>query len=166
MKKSAYISECGTYRYWLKREWDETLPSMAFVMLNPSKADAENDDHTIRRCIGFAKAWGYGGLVVVNLFAYRSTDPMKLLLAADPIGPKNEATIKDIIGSVEMVVCAWGNGPIVKKLMIKHYAYRPLKGLPGLHYLEVGSTGHPKHPARLSGTLRPISYGSITPQIL
>jgi hypothetical protein len=73
--KSAVISPCGLYRYRLTRTWDAVRWSAAFVMLNPSTADAVDDDPTIKRCVGFAKRWGCGGIVVANLFAFRSADP-------------------------------------------------------------------------------------------
>ena len=78
MIKSAEISPCGLYRYSLTRKWEAWKGTVNFIMLNPSTADAQEDDPTIRRCIGFAKAWGYGGIVVTNLFAYRATNPKEL----------------------------------------------------------------------------------------
>lgn len=87
---TAGISECGTYRYWLCREWSPGLDSLVWLMLNPSTADATQDDPTIRRCMGFARRWGYGGITVVNLYAYRATNPRDLLTAADPVGPEND----------------------------------------------------------------------------
>lgn len=89
MKKGAIISDCQQYRYALWRIWDETKPFVMFIMLNPSKADAETDDNTVRRCIGFAKSWGYGGIYICNLFAYRSTDPKVLLKVDNPFGDQN-----------------------------------------------------------------------------
>ena len=71
---AAGISECGCYRYWLTRTWNPRRATLCWVLLNPSTADADRDDPTIRRCQGFARSWGYGGIVVVNLFAYRATD--------------------------------------------------------------------------------------------
>ena len=81
MKRSAEISECGKYRWWLRRRWADG-PVVCFVMLNPSTADAEQDDPTIRRCIGFAQAWGCGALEVRNLFPFRATNPADMLKAA------------------------------------------------------------------------------------
>jgi hypothetical protein len=90
IERTARISECGTYRYWLTRGWDDTRPALLFVMLNPSTADASIDDPTIRRCVGFARRDGYGSVAVANLFAYRATDPKALLTCADAVGPLND----------------------------------------------------------------------------
>src|SRR5712664_2208515 len=87
--RSAGFSCCGLYRYWLRRHWDAELPPVCFVMLNPSTADAERDDPTIRRCCGFSRRWGYGGIVVVNLYAFRTSDPCCLRNAVHPVGPEN-----------------------------------------------------------------------------
>lgn len=86
----AVISGCGTYRYRLWRVWDDCLPVMVWVMLNPSTADADADDPTIRRCVGFAKRLGFGSIDVLNLFALRSTDPAALWRHPDPRGPDND----------------------------------------------------------------------------
>ena len=95
MKKGATISECGLYRYSLTRVWDDVLPMCIFVMLNPSTADADIDDPTIRRCINFAKREGCGSLMVVNLFAYRATSPADMKAAVDPIGSGNPTTLEE-----------------------------------------------------------------------
>lgn len=92
MEKTAIISEDEKYRYQLSRCWDETKPRILFIMLNPSTADANIDDPTIRRVISFAKSWGYGGVYVGNLFAFRSTDPKGLKQIADPVGENNMST--------------------------------------------------------------------------
>lgn len=104
---TAIISACGTYRYRLERSWS-TGPKVSFIMLNPSTADAEKDDPTIRRCVSFAKSWSYGGLIVGNLFALRSTDPKALYSHNDPIGPDNDAHLRAIAVCTEQIVCAWG----------------------------------------------------------
>lgn len=103
----AVFSPCGTYRYRLTRSWDESLSQFVFVMLNPSTADHKADDPTIRRCIRFALREHYGGLVVVNLFGFRATDPKKLRYQADPIGPDNTHHVCRA-ASEGRVVAAWG----------------------------------------------------------
>ena len=81
---------------------------VVFIGLNPSTADATQDDPTIRRCIGFAKAWGYDSLCMVNLFAYRATDPKDMQRATDPIGAENDHHLKLVIDQADLVVAAWG----------------------------------------------------------
>jgi hypothetical protein len=108
---SAIISKCGQFRYHLTRGWfGGTRANLGFIMLNPSTADAEADDPTIRKCIGFAKQLGYCGIVVNNLFAYRATDPRDLKKAGYPVGPENDAFIAHAAKSmsVETMICAWG----------------------------------------------------------
>lgn len=113
----ARISPCGLYRYELGRHWGDHVddegpppPGVTFIMLNPSTADATVDDPTIRRCMGFAKRLGHSSLLVVNLFAFRATDPAELDKADDPIGPENDATIRRAcLPSVSKVlIAAWG----------------------------------------------------------
>ena len=87
---AAVLSPCGAYRYLLTRRFGPGKKLATFVMLNPSTADAERDDATIRKCVGFARSWGCAGLQVVNLFAFRATDPTDLRMADDPVGPEND----------------------------------------------------------------------------
>lgn len=103
----AELSADRTYRYRLWRRWDSELFPVVWVMLNPSTADENFDDPTIRKCIGFARRWGYGGIEVVNLYAYRSTDPKQLKKVADPGGPGNYAVISRV-SCGRTVVCGWG----------------------------------------------------------
>lgn len=110
--KSAVISECGLYRYELARTWDTTQPPLVFVMLNPSTADANADDNTIRKCCGFAERAGFGGVVVVNLYAFRATKPAALWNArryegVNIVGPENADHIARAT-SKQCVVLAWG----------------------------------------------------------
>lgn len=150
--KGAELSECGTYRYQLWRIWNDKLPKVLFIMLNPSTADATKDDPTIRRCISFAKSWGYGSLYVGNLFAYRSTSPKGLLEIADPFGEWNNYHLNEMENKCDLIVCAWGNAPILKELK-----YRPkLENISKpLHYLDLANSGTPKHPLYLKGDLKP-----------
>lgn len=112
MNKGATISQCGAFRYRLWRRWDEFGAPLIFVMLNPSTADAMQDDPTIRKCIGFAQRLGYGGIEVLNLYAYRATKPADLKRAGYLVGPANDAHIADVIqdhaSERDNVICAWG----------------------------------------------------------
>ena len=96
IEKGAIISDCNKYRYSLWRIWDKEKPIFTFVGLNPSTADHEQDDRTIRRCINFAKSWGGGGIYMANLFAYRATEPQEMMSQEDPIGPDNDAHLKQL----------------------------------------------------------------------
>lgn len=138
----AALSPCGRYRYTLYRRWDLSLPIVAFVMLNPSTADAQKDDPTIRRCIRFAQMWGNGGIVVVNLFALRATDPKALYAAEDPIGPENDMALVSAT-SGRRVIAAWGAHGSLRdraRRVMEILADRPMFAL-GLT-----KDGHPKHP--------------------
>lgn len=144
MERTAVISSDELYRYELTRSWGhspDTDPYVLWVMLNPSTADANIDDPTIRRCIGFTHTWGFKKLVVVNLFALRSPDPKALEKADDPIGPTNDQFILRAAKSASLIVCAWGahklagaRGRAVKEK------------LPFPMCLGKTKDGHPKHP--------------------
>src|SRR4051812_17109287 len=109
-QRGALLSDDGLYRYRLWRIWEELAPVMVWVMLNPSTADADVDDPSIRKCVGFAKANGCGGIIVVNLFAWRATDPKELRAVADPVGPENDAHIRWAVKAplLATVVAGWG----------------------------------------------------------
>lgn len=111
LKASCRLSDCGKYRYTLSRMWEQTRgwdDTVAFLMLNPSTATGEEDDPTIRRCVGFAKSLGFKRLVVVNLFAYRATDPQELRRAPRRVGAHNDDAIAEVC-SDRTVICAWGS---------------------------------------------------------
>jgi hypothetical protein len=157
--RSAVISEDRQYRYELRRTWDESKPKVLFIMLNPSTADANIDDPTIRRCIGFAKRWGFGGILVGNLFAYRATEPKALLSTDNPIGKDNIKHLQLMYNESEIIICAWGNSKIIDRLDRKISDYKPLSGIIGkLHYLELSNDGTPKHPLYLKSNLIPTEY--------
>ena len=106
---SAVISDCGNYRYLLKRQIDDRNScACTFIMLNPSTADAELDDPTIRRCIGYAKRENCSELRVVNLFGYRATKPTDLFQSHDPVGPRNDCYVWLAMSGHPLVIAAWG----------------------------------------------------------
>ena len=107
-ENDATISDCGRYRYLLRRTWDQKKPRALLIMLNPSTADAHADDATIRSCVRLLQALQYGSLEVVNLFAWRATDPDELPNVAEPIGEKNDVAIMSAVGRCDLAICAWG----------------------------------------------------------
>jgi hypothetical protein len=150
MKNYATLTQDNKYRYKLSRIWDEEKPSVLFIMLNPSTADANIDDPTIRRVVNFAKSWGYGGVFVGNLYAFRSTDPKVLKHIDDPVGEDNIEHIKQLIGLSDMVIYAWGNN---------HKEPSWLCELVDTPYcIDVSRNRIPKHPLYLKGTLKPQKY--------
>jgi hypothetical protein len=152
LENDAVISDCGRYRYLLRRVWYFDKPRALFVMLNPSTADAKIDDPTIRSCVRLVSALGYGSMEVVNLFGYRSTDPDGLRNLPDAVGPKNDDIAEAAIGRCDMVICAWGGKPIAKlrarEMWEKIRSMRPAAFCFGLT-----DAGCPKHPLYIkSGT--------------
>jgi hypothetical protein len=156
MKKTAVISKDKRFRYQLSRIWDDQKPLMMFIMLNPSTANAQKDDPTIRRCIGFAESWGYGGILIGNLYAYRATDPNDLKLAGYPTGSRNTISLLQMADRVDLIVCAWGNseGSIFQRLPYPIFIRHRYK----LHYLTKTSDDSPGHPLYLKSTLKPIPW--------
>ena len=154
MKRDAEFSSCGSYRNSLSRIWDESLPAVLFIMLNPSTADGTKDDPSIRRCISYAKDWGFGSLFVGNLFALKSTKPTGLLDSTNPEGPENLKNLLKLSSHCKMIVFAWGNGPILKKLS----ANSPKNLNRKLHCLKLSLDGIPCHPLYLPKDLKPIEW--------
>lgn len=107
-ERGAILSDCGVFRYRLWRRWSSNVKPITFIMLNPSTADANEDDPTIRKCIGFAKRIGHGAIEVVNLFAFRATKPAELKREGFRRGPDNNRHIIAACNESAMVVCAWG----------------------------------------------------------
>lgn len=149
---SAILSKDGRYRYQLTRVWRPQAKLVNWIMLNPSTADAREDDPTIRRCVAFAKEWGYGGIVVSNLFGLRSPDPTILKSDTDPVGPDNDQAIVDAACAASLHVAAWGAfGAFytrhlqVRKLLTAYPLRLSLKCL--------GHTNskHPRHPLYVKG---------------
>jgi hypothetical protein len=150
MNKTAVLSHDNIYRYQLSRIWDEEKPKILFIMLNPSTADEFVEDPTIRRIVTYAKDWGYGGVYVGNLYAFRSTDPKGLKSIADPVGPENITHIQTLISVVDKVIYAWGNEEKepdwLKKMVDTPYC------------IEISKKGISKHPLYLKKCLIPQIY--------
>lgn len=145
------LSACRKYRYRLTRAFGSLLEGqkrILWVMLNPSTADHETDDATIRRCIGFSKKLGGSSLVVVNLFGYRATDPDELLKVEDPVGPENVRVILDAANGCDTVIAAWGALP--NKLWAKaRTSIEIVKSFDVLRCLGKTKAGAPRHPLYL-----------------
>ena len=166
MKRWAEISDCGRYRYLLGRRWGESSSCMTFVMLNPSTADAEVDDPTIRRCMGFAQREGHAGIMVINLFAFRATKPTELLDASSPCGRDNHSHVMAVLRSHAAldggpVVAAWGSFFDARPMM-RHLAL-PIEECAqhaGVDLLAFGLTksGAPRHPLYLKADSPLIDY--------
>jgi len=145
----AELSHCLLYRYALWRRWGSG-PQVLFVMLNPSTADEKTDDPTVRRCIGFAKAWGFGSLAVGNLFAYRATSPAELYSTLDPVGSENDRWLRLLHEESSLTLAAWGNHG---RLLGRSIAYR--RTMSGLHILGLTRLGEPRHPPYVASDLVP-----------
>lgn len=153
----------GAYRYLLWRTWDAARPRQLWILLNPSTADAWHDDPTLRRCIHFSRAWGYGGLEVVNLFALRATHPRDLRTAMHPIGAENDRYLIGAARRAAGIMAAWGaHGAYMRRdravlaLLAPHAAHP-------LHCLGVARNGCPRHPLYLPRDAGPVPYACDCP---
>ena len=152
-ESSAKISGDGLYRYNLIRQWDLDLPRVLFVMLNPSTADGQSDDPTVRRCIGFARTWGFGSIEIVNLFAWRATNPRELAKVEDPVGFLNESSLRIARERSSLVIAAWGADPMVRvgeRLAIDVFW--------NMSCLGRTKGGSPRHPLYVAGAQAPEPY--------
>jgi hypothetical protein len=155
---TAVCSDCGRYRYQLTRRWADG-EQVVFVMLNPSTADAQATDPTLRRCVHFARAWGFGRLVVVNLFAWRSPRPADLAKTPDPVGPDNRSWVDRSLNHADAAVAAWGSrakcgGALAERFFDQVEAIRH-HNLNAIHLTKAGDPGHPLFVPR-SAQARPI----------
>lgn len=146
-ESGAIFSRCETYRYVLWRRWSSILPLLVIVGLNPSTADHTVDDNTIKKLIRMAKLNNFGGIMMVNLFAYRSTDPKGMLEADDPVGPHNMFYLGSVFHNAHTILCAWGKDGVHKgqdediMLMLDHVGERTK-----VCCLGINKNGTPKHP--------------------
>jgi hypothetical protein len=149
----AILSPDRKYRYALWRRWSDG-PQVLFVMLNPSTADESIDDPTIRRCIAFAKAWGFGSLAVGNLFALRTPSPKVLRQSRAPVGETNDSWLKKLQASSTLSLAAWGNhGKFQNRgASVKHL-------LANVHTLGITKVGEPRHPLYVSAVTKPFAWG-------
>lgn len=155
METGACFDPTAAYRYRLWRIWQPAAPLVTFVMLNPSIADASVNDPTIRRCLGFAQAWGYGGLEVVNLFGLRATHPAQLRQAVDPVGADCDRHLQAAVARAECVILAWGNWGSLQgrdRQVLSRIA--PAK----CFCLGINRSGQPSHPLYLKLGLQPLAY--------
>jgi len=150
----ALISPCGRYRYALWRRWGTGCGELLVVGLNPSRADADGEDPTVRRCLRYARDWGCSGLRLANLFAWRSPDPGDLRRVPDPLGPEADLWLGRLAAGAALVLAAWGNGG---RLGGRSQVARRL--LPPLQVLRLTRLGEPAHPLYLPASLRPQPWG-------
>ena len=155
MLRNAWFSPCKKYRYALSRIWEPSKPYVLFIGLNPSTADAIKDDPTIRRCQRYAADWGYGGLYVANLFAYRATKPEVLKAASEPVGHDNNRWLTKLAKGAGIVIAAWGNDG-----QFKNRAEQVLRELPQLHCLKINRSGQPAHPLYQNASAKPVLFKS------
>jgi len=154
--KYATFSSCRKYRYSLSRIWDKKKKHVLFIGLNPSTADEEVDDPTIRRCLNFAKKWGYGGFIMVNLFAYRTTLASNLKKVKYPVGKDNDKYIMTLSKKADTTVAAWGNnGNLYDR------DKQVLSFIPNLMCLKVNKSGQPSHPLYLSKNLKLTKFSRL-----
>ena len=153
----ATYSDCERYRYSLTRTWDPEGRRLLFVMLNPSKATEVQNDPTIERCERRARALGFGAFCATNIFAWRETEPRLMKQAKDPVGPDNDAALRDGADWADMVLGAWGahgdhldQGRKTESLLLNI-------GAP-LYHLGLTKQGHPRHPLYISYATQPMAW--------
>ena len=153
----AEYSDCERYRYTLTRVWDQGGDRALFIMLNPSTATEVQNDPTVERCERRARTLGFGAFRVLNIFAWRATDPRDMRAARDPVGPENDRAIVDSLDWADRVICAWGThgkhlgrGPEVERLLREAGA--------DLYHLGLSKEGHPKHPLYIGYTVQPVPW--------
>lgn len=163
---SALFSDCGQYRYILSQIWDKGRAPMVFVMLNPSTANDYSDNPTLRRCISFAQRENAGGMLMVNLYGYRTPYPEELKNTADPVGPENDRHLREVFAQAKTagskVVCAWGQPS--KHLKRKQAVAQLIQDI-GLQAYQLGE-GPQKHPLYLAADvpLLPLNVNLLTPR--
>jgi len=154
----AIYSPCERYRFKLSILWDATKPRVNFLMLNPSTATELANDPTVDGCEQRARDWGFGGLIVTNIFAFRATDPRLMIVEENPVGTGNDHFILEAARESAFVVCAWGNhgqhlnrGEQVRE-MLRHYEIADVR------CLAVNKSGEPKHPLYIARSVPAVRW--------
>jgi hypothetical protein len=155
LKTDVKFSDCRKYRYVLWRVWDDTKPFAMIIGLNPSTADEVKNDPTVSRCMNFAKSWGYGGVCMANLFAYRATEPSEMKSQNDPVGADNDEWLAKLSKDADIVIAAWGNDG---SYLNRSHVVKAM--LSNLHYLKMNKSGEPAHPLYLKADVKPVPMGS------
>lgn len=153
MTSYACFSSCNQYRYLLVRKWKDKGPMLHFIGLNPSTADGLHNDPTIKRCIGFGKSWGFAGVYITNLFAFRTPYPEVLVKEKHPVGPDNDEFIRHYIHLSSRTVLIWGNHGIFKQRNRK-----VLKWVDHPFCVKINKTGHPAHPLYLPSSSKMLPF--------
>ena len=150
------------YRYTLKRVWNAKLPSLMWLMMNPSVATEIGDDRTVAKCQRYARAWGYGSMFVGNTFAYRCTDQERLTEVTDPVGPENDAALLTMAQQAGMVIAAYGT-PRIKSLHARGPQVVSMLQQHGIvvHAMKIGANGRPCHPLYLPAALKPVVLPNV-----
>ncbi|WP_438990678.1 DUF1643 domain-containing protein [Lentibacter sp.] len=154
---TAVYSDCERYRYLLTRIWEPEGRKALFIMLNPSTATEVQNDPTVERCERRARALGFGGFRVTNIFAWRDTDPKNMRAAEEPVGAENDATIAQSCDWADQIIAAWGaHGEHLQRGQAMEALLRD-RGLPVFH-LGLTKAGHPKHPLYIAYTEQPVRW--------
>lgn len=167
---SALFDPLGLYRYRLTRTWGGGGPTLVWCMLNPSTASATTADPTLRRVIGFTRAWGFGSVDIVNLFAWRASRPGDLLTSIDPVGPDNDDVIEEVIAQAERVVVAWGNRGATDNSKTERLRCDEVSSLlsryaASLWCLGTTASRQPRHPLYVNGDRGPVECQAIPGQV-
>ena len=149
------FSKCRRWRYLLWRQWHPGKPVANFLMLNPSTADEVKLDPSCTRARNYAATWGFGSILITNIFGWRATDPDDMKAARDPVGRGNDAAILRAAREADIVVCAWGNHGLHRE---RSGRVRELLSGVKLHALRVNGAGEPAHPLYLPAALEPLRW--------
>lgn len=159
----AAFSSCGRYRWWLSRQWQPERPALLFIGLNPSRADGEHDDPTLRRIVGFARQWGFGSVLVLNLFARISSSPAELRRVADPVGAETDARLQRVFAGEHVAVwLGWGNQGAWRGRDLQVLALLQPRAQE-LWCLGLTAQGQPRHPLYAPAATAPLLLGPSHP---